>query len=96
MANYINGGHYSPHHDYIIKEKDSSFVSIYFLAQNKQYNRQFLISDDNERSICVYRRSNCHLDVLRKLIFIASQKVDTFEGKVKKKALSFVLCMRAF
>ena len=27
IANYINGGHYSPHHDYVMKEKDPNHVS---------------------------------------------------------------------
>ena len=28
VANYINGGHYSPHHDYVYKEKDPDHVSV--------------------------------------------------------------------
>ena len=28
VANYINGGHYSPHHDYVFKEKDPNHVSL--------------------------------------------------------------------
>ena len=27
VANYINGGHYNPHHDYVFKEKDPNHVS---------------------------------------------------------------------
>ena len=33
VANYINGGHYAPHHDYVMKEKDPghvSFIKNYF------------------------------------------------------------------
>ena len=29
VANYINGGHYAPHHDYVMKEKDPGHVSFY-------------------------------------------------------------------
>ena len=28
VANYINGGHYSPHHDYVLKDKDPNHVRI--------------------------------------------------------------------
>ena len=28
VANYINGGHYSPHHDYVLKEKDPDNVRL--------------------------------------------------------------------
>ena len=27
VANYINGGHYNPHHDYVMKDKDPNHVS---------------------------------------------------------------------
>ena len=27
VANYINGGHYNPHHDYMLKDKDPNAVS---------------------------------------------------------------------
>ena len=27
VANYMNGGHYNPHHDYVMKEKNPEHVS---------------------------------------------------------------------
>ena len=26
VANYVNGGHYNPHHDYVMKERDPNHV----------------------------------------------------------------------
>ena len=26
VANYINGGHYNPHHDYVLKDKDPTHL----------------------------------------------------------------------
>ena len=26
MANYVNGGHYNPHHDYVMKEREPDHV----------------------------------------------------------------------
>ena len=28
VANYINGGHYNPHHDYVMKERQPDHVSL--------------------------------------------------------------------
>merc|ERR1719483_359591 len=33
VANYMNGGHYNPHHDYVMKEKDPNHL-IYLPDQN--------------------------------------------------------------
>ena len=30
VANYMNGGHYNPHHDYVMKEKNPEHVSFEF------------------------------------------------------------------
>jgi hypothetical protein len=29
VANYMNGGHYNPHHDYVMREKDPDHVSFF-------------------------------------------------------------------
>jgi len=36
IANYINGGHYSPHHDYVMKEKDPNHL-IYLDEKKKEF-----------------------------------------------------------
>ena len=38
VANYINGGHYAPHHDYVMKEKDPGHVSF-----NCVYSQKYAI-----------------------------------------------------
>jgi len=35
VANYINGGHYNPHHDYVMKDKDPNHL-IYLDERNKE------------------------------------------------------------
>ena len=32
VANYINGGHYSPHHDYVMKEKYPDHVCVHVVV----------------------------------------------------------------
>ena len=36
VANYMNGGHYNPHSDYVMREKVPDHVSVYFLFPSQQ------------------------------------------------------------
>ena len=69
VANYINGGHYSPHHDYIQKEKDSSFVSNFFVRYiwYNIFKSNLSLSDDLQRRVHFCWGPYCDVDVLRKL-----------------------------
>ena len=42
VANYVNGGHYNPHHDYVMKERQPDHVSLtlYIYRKIETYNNR--------------------------------------------------------
>ena len=63
VANYMNGGHYNPHSDYVMREKVPDHVSFYFLFPPQQ-SRPAVTDDLSPGEESLHRRPGGDLDVL--------------------------------
>ena len=63
VANYMNGGHYNPHSDYVMREKAPDHVSFYSLFARQQ-SRPAITDDLSPGEESLHRRPRGHLDVL--------------------------------
>ena len=63
VANYMNGGHYNPHSDYVMREKVPDHVS-FTLYLAPQQSHQAITDDLSPGEESLHRRPRGHLDVL--------------------------------
>ena len=64
VANYMNGGHYNPHSDYVMREKAPDHVSFYLYFRHDKQSRPAITDDLSPGQKSLHRGPRCHLDVL--------------------------------